>query len=1062
MSVPGLVGSEWIVNTTNVTNTQVGPMVRALADGRFIIGFTDNASNAGDIRARIYNANAAAQGGEIAVTGVAALQAQVSIAELADGRIAVAYTDHATVGDEEIFVQMLSSSGALSGGPFRISDNLSGNQRSPDIQAYGTGLRVVFDDLSGGSHNNGGATSNGSATDIRATTLDSSLAIVNNSNGIPTDRINVATNSGQGRPTSTAKLTDGRMITVWGDESYPTQDDLTFEIADPTGAANLADAQISRAGFQYEPHVAALTFGGYVIAYRDAPGVVDGDIRIRIQGTSGLIDMAVTTAGGGVDVEPVVAGLADGTFVVAWRTGSTLTARLFNQAGAAVSDEFVVTTALTLDATSDGSTPSFSVAGLAGGRFVVTWSDGSNTLGDNNGGAVHARLYDPTLIFTESHDTVTLPSPNGTWQALGGFDIVTGTSGTDRIYGNANIDTLHGEGGSDFLYGGGDLDNLYGGADNDVLFGYDGPLNGFADDNSNDYLIGGGGADEMRGGGGDDVFGFETGDAATGEIVDGGAGTDNLSISGTNYFVDVSLISIEKILLTSGVTTFSASQLGNGLSMNLDVRALGTSSLDFQLGATNIINLSSLTFSSGWLSGGTLGIQGNGNANVITGSSVGDVIQGGGGSDQIFGGAGADQLFGAEQTDFLFFDQFDTSINGGADYDYAFFVGTGGFTIDMAAHQLEAVQGGAGADTINGSGWTGSLAPGLSINGMGGADTLRGGGGNDTIYFDSLDTVVDGGNGTDFAWAFGQTTAVTLSMLSASIEIAWGGEGGDTLNGASKSEELQIVGWGGNDVMTGGTARNIIVGGDGADQMTGGIVGDQLYFDHLDTVVNGGGGFDYAFVHNSAGVSIDYAASQIESVFGGFFNDNLDASGMSTTAYLLGNTGADQLRGGFGDDLLWFDADDTVVIGGAGYDTAYAYNVGTTSISMDLAALGLETVWGGFGDDILDASGIGSGTNVVLVGLGGADTLTGGGGNDTLSGGTENDVMRGNGGNDDLFAEGGTADVAVYSGASNQYTWTNMGAYWEVDGTFAGEGIDRLYNVELLRFLADPPGDVIL
>jgi glucose/arabinose dehydrogenase len=375
-----------------------------------------------------------------------------------------------------------------------------------------------------------------------------------------------------------------------------------------------------------------------------------------------------------------------------------------------------------------------------------------------------------------------------------------------------------------------------------------------------------------------------------------------------------------------------------------------------------------------------------------------------------------------------------------------------------------SVAAGDGGDTLTGDAGDDLLYGGAGddvLVGGSGADQLRGGLGNDTLAFDAADTVVDGGAGTDFAWALGVTAPVSIQLALQSVEIAWGGASGDTLDASGAAAAVQIDGMEGDDEIRGGAANSILIGNAGADRITGGSAGDQLYFDHLDTLVDGGGGFDYAFVHNAQGVTVNFAAQNIEAVLGGFLDDVLDASGMTPTAYLLGNTGADRLIGGAGDDIVWFDANDTIVDGGAGYNFAYAYNVGTAPVTVNLASQRFDTAWGGFGSDTLDAAA--KTTQVVLVGLDGADTLTGGSQNDTLSAGDGDDVLKGGAGSDTIFGEGGTADVAVYDGIAGDYSWTLVSpAMAQYTVTHAATGaVDTIYNVELLRFTGGGP-DVVL
>ena len=73
--------------------------------------------------------------------------------------------------------------------------------------------------------------------------------------------------------------------------------------------------------------------------------------------------------------------------------------------------------------------------------------------------------------------------------ALGGNDLIVGSSGADTLNGYLGNDILRGNDGNDILLGGGGADTLYGNVGNDTL-------------------VGGAGQDTLYGGGGADIFGF--------------------------------------------------------------------------------------------------------------------------------------------------------------------------------------------------------------------------------------------------------------------------------------------------------------------------------------------------------------------------------------------------------------------------------------------------------------------------------------------------------------------------------------------------------------------------
>ena len=105
-----------------------------------------------------------------------------------------------------------------------------------------------------------------------------------------------------------------------------------------------------------------------------------------------------------------------------------------------------------------------------GTYWIGTVADSDNQVAESNEANNVSQLVQLTVTaagpFTEGADAVTLSMSGQTWHALGGNDVVTGTSGVDAIYGEA---------GDDLLYGGWGADTLDGGTGNDTLIG-DEPL----------------------------------------------------------------------------------------------------------------------------------------------------------------------------------------------------------------------------------------------------------------------------------------------------------------------------------------------------------------------------------------------------------------------------------------------------------------------------------------------------------------------------------------------------------------------------------------------------------
>src|SRR4051794_15689294 len=107
----------------------------------------------------------------------------------------------------------------------------------------------------------------------------------------------------------------------------------------------------------------------------------------------------------------------------------------------------------------------------------------------------------------------------------------------------------------------------------DVFVGADGADVIFASD-AGFRLIGGDGADEMHGGSDNDVFNFSPGNPESGEIIDGGGGSDTMLLeNGSNGIIDftvgVTITSIEELsFVGSAEGKFFANQFGgNGISL---------------------------------------------------------------------------------------------------------------------------------------------------------------------------------------------------------------------------------------------------------------------------------------------------------------------------------------------------------------------------------------------------------------------------------------------------------------------------------------------------------------
>jgi Ca2+-binding RTX toxin-like protein len=554
--------------------------------------------------------------------------------------------------------------------------------------------------------------------------------------------------------------------------------------------------------------------------------------------------------------------------------------------------------------------------------------------GGPNGGAV-VLISIEEVTSGSGADTV-LGSDGADRASLsGGADSALGGLGNDTLLGGDGNDRLFGEAGDDSASGGNDGDTLDGGAGNDTLFGGFGSLSGA------DSLLGGDGDDELLGDAGADTL-------------DGGNGLDIMSIGGS-------------------------------VALAVD---LGAATVADGTGATDRIQ-------------NIEGVIGSSTADTLTGNTAANVLDGGVGNDLLFGRAGFDTLVGGFGNDTLAGEEDADSLDGGAGND--------------------ALDGGAGEDTLNGGDSNDTL------DGGDGADELRGGIGNDALSGGLLNDLLlaeagndtlDGGDGVDTMDAGdGQDRLVAGS----GSDLILGGAGSDTLSFAASVAAVQVTlagagldgraqggGFGGAD-----TIRDV-------ETVEGGAGNDFLQLDLLTARALGGAGNDtvVAFVGNvinqSGGDGRDLLRvyDTVEEPFainlvdlGAFSLASFEeAEGTFNRDNIVGNAAANRLLGLGGDDALTGGAGDTLD-GGAGNDIAgFADSAGIVFTPGAAAGSGSVEVGGG---------------TALLLGI---ETVEGGDGNDLLLGRLDGPTgslgLRGSFGADTLDGRGSLANLAIYSSSA--------------------------------------------
>jgi Ca2+-binding RTX toxin-like protein len=596
------------------------------------------------------------------------------------------------------------------------------------------------------------------------------------------------------------------------------------------------------------------------------------------------------------------------------------------------------------------------------------------------------------------------------------------------------------------------IENAVGGGGDDELFGNEenNRLEGGA---GQDTLNGSGGADTMLGGEGDDTYYVDNvGDVVDDTIFTPPTRLGELKIAGGYRDAGSSHDEI--------ITSLSHYDLSNVGSNSLFLRPYDQHHL---FGV-----IENLTFNG---TGSFTGI-GNDADNVITGGTGNDHLEGGGGADTLIGFTGADTLIGGTGDDTYYVDNandvvdetifaaprkfgdlkiaggyhdagsaHDTVITSLSSYDLSNvgtnsallrpldqhhlfgviedlkFAGTGSFAgigndadnVIYGGDAGDLLSGGRGNDTIYGLGGSDGIDLGegddkayIDNGTADGGDVVVGGGGFDSVFADG-DAIKDGLHLNVFRTGTAFTPYVNrVAFTSAAIDVDYveGAAGNDVINASALDQHIEIHGKGGNDTITGGAGDDwlfsestlndeaTIIGGAGADGMIGGLGSDKFVMDNGTElggdVAIGGDGFDTVIADASVA-----------------------ATGLS---------------------LVLFAADTPIT-------------ADVNGLSFTSAAMGVEAVIGGTGNDLVDAHRLGDNEHIGFQGNEGNDKL--------ILGHT----------NHNMFDGGGDTDTVVYSGTASNYEFRHALAS---DGFLSPDAIvvedkttgviDAVRSVETVQF----------
>lgn len=311
-------------------------------------------------------------------TNTVSYQTEADLAVDSEGNFVVVWSDlSGQDGDVQgVFMQRFDSVGQPLDGEVQVNTYTTDQQRHADVAFRADGDFIVT--WSGAD--------TGDTRGVVGQRFDSAGARLGDS-----FQVNTYTTSLQLYP-SMAVGADGGFVVVWA--SFGQDGDgsgIFLQRFDSTGAAAGDEVQVNTTTFanQIDPKVASLDDGDFVVVWTDY-GALDGDAqgvfaqRFDSAGLPVEGELQVNTTTLGYQFRPDVASVGKG-FVVVWADGTIdgslagIGAQRFDETGSPVGSELLVNTYTIVSQ----NTPS--VTGFADGEFVVAWrspfQDGDDQLG---------------------------------------------------------------------------------------------------------------------------------------------------------------------------------------------------------------------------------------------------------------------------------------------------------------------------------------------------------------------------------------------------------------------------------------------------------------------------------------------------------------------------------------------------------------------------------------------------------------------------------------------------------------------------------------------------------
>ncbi len=320
-------------------------------------------------------------------------QSDPSVTALANGHFVVTWSSNdQEQGDTEltaIKARILNENGVEIVSEFLVNEFTNEAQRYPSVTALANGGFVVTWESDGQQQS---ATS---SSVIKARVFD-----VNGDEIVSEFLVNEFTNNLQLNPGVTA-LANGHFVVTWSSldpqQGNPSNSAIKARIFNENGDEVVSEFVVNEYTYSWQlhPSITALANGDFIVTWRS-----HGDIKARIFDTDGneiVSEFPVNEVTNDVQSRPSVTALANGHFVVTWESNdgqqgdtelTAIKARIFGANGDEIVSEFLV------NEFTNGFQDDPSVTALTNGNFVVTWLSEDGQQGDTELTAIKARIFD--------------------------------------------------------------------------------------------------------------------------------------------------------------------------------------------------------------------------------------------------------------------------------------------------------------------------------------------------------------------------------------------------------------------------------------------------------------------------------------------------------------------------------------------------------------------------------------------------------------------------------------------------------------------------------------------